>query len=198
MRRGKTGTSLQHKMKSPIHHRVDPRISDSGASKVVGVTPGEPLCLLIFRSEQPARGAQRIVAVSRGHKSRKGNEPGVVADGKPVRRRIRRTHRDKGPNGALCRRAQVNESGKFRKPDRTDPAPGEYPGAEEHTARSARAALCPLRRRLCHLRPKRSSRETGDEISNHSGLSSPGPDPARSAESPLTDPYEWWCGRGAP
>ena len=105
MRRGKTGTSLQHKMKSFIHHRVDPRISDPAerdASKVVGMTPGEPLCLLIFRSEQPARGAQRIVAVSRGHKSRKGNEPGVVADGKPVRRRIRRTHPDKGPNGACA------------------------------------------------------------------------------------------------
>ncbi len=64
MRRGKTGTSLQHKMKSFIHHRVDPRISDSGASKVVGVTPGEPLCLLFLRSEQPARGAHRIAAVS--------------------------------------------------------------------------------------------------------------------------------------
>ena len=55
MRRGKTGTNLQHKMKSSIHHRVDPRRSDSGASKVVGVTPGEPLCLLCLRSEQPAR-----------------------------------------------------------------------------------------------------------------------------------------------
>ena len=64
MRRGKTGTSLQHKMKSLIHHRVDPRISDGGASKVVGMTPGEPLCLLIFRSEQPAREAYRIGAVS--------------------------------------------------------------------------------------------------------------------------------------
>ena len=111
MRRGKTGTSLQHKMKSSIHHRVDLRISDGGASKVVGMTPGEPLCLLIFRSEQPAREAYRIGAVSQpvlrsseseGRKGIRvvGNEPGVVADGKPVRRRIRRTHPDKGPNGA--------------------------------------------------------------------------------------------------
>ena len=148
------GAPGQHKMKSSIHHRVDPRISDPverDASKVVGVTPGEPLCLLRMRSEQPARGAQRVAAVSRGHKSRRGNEPGVVADPRRagIRRRIRRTHPDKGPNGASCRRAQVNESGKFRKPDRTDPAPGEYPGAEE-------------RRRLCHLRPKRAGRETSD------------------------------------
>ena len=50
--------SGQHKMKSFIHHMVDPRISDPverDASKVVGMTPGEPLCLLVFRSEEPAR-----------------------------------------------------------------------------------------------------------------------------------------------
>ena len=61
------GAPGQHKMKSLIHHRVDPRISDPAerdASKVVGMTPGEPLCLLIFRSEQPAREAYRIGAVS--------------------------------------------------------------------------------------------------------------------------------------
>ncbi len=36
--------------------------------------------------------------VSRGRSSRRGNEPGVGADGLPVRRRIRRSHPDEGPN----------------------------------------------------------------------------------------------------
>ena len=42
--------SGQHKMKSFIHHIVDPRISDPAgrdASKVVGMTPGEPLCHIL-------------------------------------------------------------------------------------------------------------------------------------------------------
>ncbi len=104
MRRGKTGTSLQHKMKSSIHHRVDPRISDGGASKVVGMTPGEPLCLRIFRSEQPAREAYRVAAVSRGHKSRRKRagssrrstacrDPTKNPEDSPRQRRIRRTLR---------------------------------------------------------------------------------------------------------
>ena len=111
MRRGKTGTSLQHKMKSSIHHRVDPRISDGGASKVVGMTPGEPLCLLIFRSEQPAREAYRVAAVSRGHKSRRKRA------GSSRRRETRPTKNPEDsprqrPERCLCRRAQVNERGK--------------------------------------------------------------------------------------
>ena len=110
IRRGKTGTSLQHKMKSFIHHMVDPRTSDGGASKAVGLTPGEPLCLL-QRSEQPAREAHRIGAVSRGHSSRRKRA------GSSRRRETRPTKNPEDsprqrPERCLCRRARVNESGK--------------------------------------------------------------------------------------
>ena len=40
MRRGKTGTNLQHKMKSSIHQMAKPLISDCRPSKVAGNTPG--------------------------------------------------------------------------------------------------------------------------------------------------------------
>ncbi len=111
MRRGKTGTSLQHKMKSSIHRIVEPRRSDSGASKAVGLTPGEPLCLLSLRSEQPARGTYRIGAVSRGHSSRRKRA------GSSRRRETRPTKNPEDsprqrPERCLCRRARVNESGK--------------------------------------------------------------------------------------
>jgi hypothetical protein len=40
LRRGKAGTSQQHKMKSSIRHSGVPRISDDRALKVAGVYPG--------------------------------------------------------------------------------------------------------------------------------------------------------------
>ena len=42
MRRGKAGTSPQHRTKSSICHKVKPRISDDRALKVVGAYPGRP------------------------------------------------------------------------------------------------------------------------------------------------------------
>jgi len=42
LRRGKAGTSPQHRTKSPICHKVKPRISDDRALKVVGAYPGRP------------------------------------------------------------------------------------------------------------------------------------------------------------
>ena len=58
-------------------------------------------------SEQTARGAHLVAGVSRGHikpvkravACRKGSDPW-------------RSHTDEGPNGATCRMAGVNESGK--------------------------------------------------------------------------------------
>lgn len=54
--------------------------------------------------------------VSRGHSSRSGNEPGVGADGLPVRRINRRSHPDEGPNrnvesGPACSRSAQMPSG---------------------------------------------------------------------------------------
>jgi hypothetical protein len=42
LRRGKAGTSPQHRTKSPIRHMVELRISDDRALKVAGVYPGRP------------------------------------------------------------------------------------------------------------------------------------------------------------
>ena len=42
MRRGKVGTSPQHRIKSYIRHMAEPRISDSRALKVAGAYPGRP------------------------------------------------------------------------------------------------------------------------------------------------------------
>ena len=42
LRRGKTGTSPQHRTKSPIRHMVELRISDDRALKVAGAYPGRP------------------------------------------------------------------------------------------------------------------------------------------------------------
>ena len=54
--------------------------------------------------------------VSRGHSSRSGNEPGVGADGLPVRRMNRRSHPDEGPNrthasGPACSRSAQTPTG---------------------------------------------------------------------------------------
>jgi RNA-directed DNA polymerase len=54
--------------------------------------------------------------VSRGHSSRSGNEPGVGADGLPVRRINRRSHPDEGPNrnvesGPACWRSAQTPTG---------------------------------------------------------------------------------------
>jgi len=43
LRRGKTGTSPQHRTKSPIRHMVELRISDDRALKVAGAYPGRPV-----------------------------------------------------------------------------------------------------------------------------------------------------------
>ena len=43
LRRGKTGTSPQHRTKSPIRHRVELRISDDRALKVAGAYAGRPV-----------------------------------------------------------------------------------------------------------------------------------------------------------
>lgn len=42
LRRGETGTSLQHKTKAYIRHMTEPRISDDRALKVAGAHPGRP------------------------------------------------------------------------------------------------------------------------------------------------------------
>ena len=42
LRRGKAGTSPQHRTKSFIRHMAEPRISDNRALKVVGAYPGRP------------------------------------------------------------------------------------------------------------------------------------------------------------
>ena len=43
LRRGKTGTSPQHRTKPPIRHMVELRISDDRALKVAGAYPGRPV-----------------------------------------------------------------------------------------------------------------------------------------------------------
>ena len=42
LRRGKAGTSPQHRVKSYIHQMAEPRISDDRALKVAGAYPGRP------------------------------------------------------------------------------------------------------------------------------------------------------------
>lgn len=42
LRRGKAGTSPQHRTKSSIRHKAESRISDDRALKVAGAYPGRP------------------------------------------------------------------------------------------------------------------------------------------------------------
>ena len=68
------GTSLQHKTKSSIHHMVWVRRPDTRAWKVARFTPGGPSCVR-KRTELSARMVDRMAGVSRGHSSRRRNEP---------------------------------------------------------------------------------------------------------------------------
>jgi len=45
LRRGKAGTSPQHRIKSSIHYMAKPRISDDRALKVVPLLAGEAHCV---------------------------------------------------------------------------------------------------------------------------------------------------------
>ena len=45
LRRGKAGTSPQHRIKSPIRHMVELRISDDRTLKVAGSLPRETRCV---------------------------------------------------------------------------------------------------------------------------------------------------------
>ena len=106
-----TGTSLQHKTKSSICHRVMERRFDNRVPKAVGITPGDPLASRHRRVINPQGTTNVLEEVSRGRMRCRRNETGVVADGWPVRRRIGMDSPHQRPERCWGRMVPVNESG---------------------------------------------------------------------------------------
>ena len=104
------GTSLQHKTKSSICHRVMERIFDNRVPKAVGNTPGDPPASRLGRVIKPQGATSVQEEVSRGHNRCRRNETGVVADGVLVRRRIGKDSPHQRPERWPGRMARINES----------------------------------------------------------------------------------------
>jgi len=99
LRRGETGTSPQHRIKSYILHRVELRISDDRALKVAGSTREIPHIVL----ERRVRGK-----LTEGPGNRPPNEWEKSAAGILSRRKRALQEQGcltlgEGPNGATCR-----------------------------------------------------------------------------------------------
>jgi len=78
-------TSLQHKTKSSIRYMTELGRSDNRASKVIGSTPGDPVCLsaavAVNRRKIEGTGLSRASALIRNHMPRSTNQPELFGMG---------------------------------------------------------------------------------------------------------------------